>query len=216
MEMENVEKVADDLYVLKYSHREGSFVGITIVLGKKKIGLVDAGFEATPINYLFPFLKELGRSPNEIDLLVNTHRDRDHVEGSKVIQEKTKANVAIHELDADAVEVANIRLKDGQIVELGDRRFRVIHAPGHTPGNICLYEKENQLLITGDTLCGEAVNLIRMDKEIYIDSIKKLLQLEVALLIQSHPHEPFRKAILVGEETKEGMRASIAYAEKRA
>ena len=95
---------------------------------------------------------------------------------------------------------------------MGDRRFEVIHAPGHTPGNICLYQKENQLLITGDTLCGEAVNLIRMDKDIYINSIKKLLQLDVKLLIQSHPHEPFRKAILVGEETKEGMRASIKYA----
>ncbi|MDQ1279961.1 MAG: hydroxyacylglutathione hydrolase [Thermoproteota archaeon] len=214
--MENVEKIADDLYVLKFSHREGSFVGITIVLGKKKIGLVDAGFEATPMNYLFPFLKELGRSPDEIDLLVNTHRDRDHVEGSKVIKEKTKANVAIHEYDAEAVEVANIKLKDGQIVELGDRQFEVIHAPGHTPGNICLYQKENKLLITGDTLCGEAIQLIRMDKNIYINSIKKLMQLEVNLLIQSHPHEPFRKAVLIGEETKEGMRASIDYAEKKA
>ncbi|MCJ7632041.1 MBL fold metallo-hydrolase [Candidatus Bathyarchaeota archaeon] len=214
--MENVEKIADDLYVLKYVHYDGSFVGVTIVIGKKKIGLVDAGFEATPANSLFPFLKELGRSPNEIDLLVNTHRDRDHVEGSKVIREKTKANVAIHELDADAVEVANITLKDGQIVELGDRRFEVIHAPGHTPGNICLYQKENKLLITGDTLCGEAVNLIRMDKDIYVNSIKKLLQLDVKLLIQSHPHEPFRKVVLVDEEPKEGMRASIAYAENKA
>ena len=176
--------------------------------------MVDAGFEATPIDCLFPFLKELGRSPDEIELLVNTHRDRDHVEGSKIIKEKTRANVAIHELDADAVVVADIRLRDGQIVELGDRRFRVIHVPGHTPGNICLYQEENQLLITGDTLCGEAVNLIRMDKDIYINSIKRLLQLDVETLIQSHPHEPFRKAVLVGEETKEGMRASIAYAEK--
>ncbi len=214
--MENVEKIADDLYVFKYVHYDGSFVGVTIVIGKKKIGLVDAGFEATPVNSLFPFLKEMGRSPNEIDLLVNTHRDRDHVGGSKVIRDKTKANVAIHELDADAVEVANTRLKDGQIVELGDRRFEVIHAPGHTPGNICLYQKENKLLITGDTLCGEAVNLIRMDKEIYVNSIKKLLQLDVKLLIQSHPHEPFRKIVLVDEEPKEGMRASIAYAENKA
>jgi glyoxylase-like metal-dependent hydrolase (beta-lactamase superfamily II) len=213
--MENVEKIADDLYVLKYSHREGSFVGVTIVLGKKKIGLVDAGFEATPINCLFPFLKELGRSPDEIELLVNTHRDRDHVEGSKVIREKTKADVAIHELDSDALEVANVKLKDGQIVELGDRLFKVIHAPGHTPGNICLYQKENQLLIAGDTLCGEAVNLIRMDKAIYIDSIKKLLKLDVKMLIQSHPHEPFRRAVLVDKETKEGMRVSIAYAEQK-
>jgi hypothetical protein len=41
------------------------------------------------------------------------------------------------------------------------------------------------------------------------------MQLDVNLLIQSHPHEPFRKAVLVGEETQEGMRVSIAYAEKK-
>ena len=59
--MENVEKVADDLYVLKYVHREGTFVGITIALGREKVGVVDAGFEATPAQCLFPLLRELGR-----------------------------------------------------------------------------------------------------------------------------------------------------------
>jgi hypothetical protein len=41
-----------------------------------------------------------------------------------------------------------------------------------------------------------------------------LLELDVELLIQSHPREPFRKAVLVGDEPQEGMRASIAYAER--
>jgi glyoxylase-like metal-dependent hydrolase (beta-lactamase superfamily II) len=46
-----------------------------------------------------------------------------------------------------------------------------------------------QLLITGDTLVGEAVHLIRMGKDPYINTINKLMQLPVKLLIQSHPHE---------------------------
>ena len=212
--MEGIEKISDDLYVLKYVHREGTFVDITISLGKKKIGLVDAGFEATITDYLFPFLQELGRSPDEIDLVVITHRDLDHVEGSKIIKEKTKAKIAIHELDADAVDTVDIRLRDGQRVELGDRWFEVIHAPGHTPGNICLYEKDEQLLIVGDTLVGEMVRLMRMGKDPYINSIKKLMQLDVKILIQSHPREPIKKAILVGEEPKKQMLASIGFAEK--
>ena len=212
--MENIEKISDDLYVLKFVHREGTFVGITISLGKKKIGLVDAGFESTITNSLFPFLQELGRSPGEIDLVVITHRDRDHVEGSKIIKKKTRAKIAVHELDADAVDAADIKLRDGQRVQLGDRWFEVIHLPGHTPGNTCLYQKEEQLLIVGDTLVGEAVHLMRMGKDPYINSIKKLMQLDVKLLIQSHPREPIKKAILVGEEPKKQMRASIEYAEK--
>ena len=198
-EMENVEKIADDLYFVKYVHREGSFVGITVVLGKRNIGLVDTGFEKTLIDQLFPFLWELGRSPEEINYVVITHRDRDHIQGCKVIREKTKAKIAIHEFDAEAVEAVDVKLKDGEYVELGDMKFEVIHVPGHTPGNICLYQKENQLLIDGDSLCGERVNLIRMDRDIYIRSIKRLMEMDVRLLIQSHPHKPLGKAILVGE-----------------
>ncbi len=212
--MENVERIAEDLYFVKYAHREGTFVGITVVLGKRKIGLIDTGFEKALIDQLFPFLQELGRSPEEINFVAITHRDRDHIQGCKVIREKTKAKIAIHELDAEAVEGVDVKLKNGEYVELGDRKFEVIHSPGHTPGNICLYQKEKQLLIVGDSLCGERVNLIRMDKDLYINSIKRLLDLDVTLLIQSHPRKPLGKAILVGKEPREMMLASISLAEK--
>ena len=52
---------------------------------------------------------------------------------------------------------AEIPLEDGQTLScIGADKWRVIHTPGHTPGSICLYNKENKLLITGDTLfdCG--------------------------------------------------------------
>jgi glyoxylase-like metal-dependent hydrolase (beta-lactamase superfamily II) len=214
VKLENVERIADDLYFVKYVHREGSFVGITVVLGSNAIGLVDTGFEATIEKALFPFLQEIERSPDEIDFVVNTHRDGDHVQGNTVIKEYTKATIAIHELDAEGVEGIDITLHDGDRVGLGDRQFEVIHTPGHTPGNICLYHKDDQLLIVGDTLCGDMVNLIRMDSSIYIASIKRLLDLDVRILIQSHPRNPVGKAILDGDEAREMMMASIALAEK--
>jgi glyoxylase-like metal-dependent hydrolase (beta-lactamase superfamily II) len=100
-------------------------------------------------------------------------------------------------------------------VGLGDRQFEVIHAPGHTPGNICLYERGDQILIVGDTLCGDRVDLIRMDTDIYIDSIKRLLDLDVKCLIQSHPRYPVDKAILNSDEARKMMMTSIALAEKK-
>lgn len=213
-EMENVEKVDDDLYFVRYVHREGSFVGVTVFIGRHKIGLVDTGFEATVVNNLFPFIKKLGYNPEEIDLVVNTHSDPDHAQGNKIIKEKTKAKIAIHNLDAKNIEFADIKLNEGDIVELGDRKFEIVHAPGHTPGNICLYQKENQLLITGDSLCGDRVDLIRMNKDIYVNSIKKLLDLKVELLIQSHPRKPIEKAVLNGDEARKMMMASISFADK--
>jgi glyoxylase-like metal-dependent hydrolase (beta-lactamase superfamily II) len=213
--VKNVERVADDIYFVKYVHREGSFVGITVVLGRQTIGLVDTGFEATIEEALFPFLQDVGRRPDEIDLVVNTHRDGDHVQGNPVLKEKTKARIAIHELDAGAVEGIDRKLHNGDLVGLGDRQFEVIHAPGHTPGNICLYERGDQILIVGDTLCGDRVDLIRMDTNIYIDSIKRLLNLDVKCLIQSHPRYPVDKAILDSDEAREMMLTSIALAEKK-
>ena len=213
--MENVERIADDIYFVKYVHREGSFVGITVVLGRQTIGLVDTGFEATIEEALFPFLQDVGRRPDEIDFVVNTHRDGDHVQGNKVLKEKTKATIAIHELDAEAVEGIDLKLHDGDLVGLGDRQFEVIHTPGHTPGNVCLYERGDQILIVGDTLCGDRVDLIRMDTDIYIDSIQRLLDLEVRCLVQSHPRHPVGKAVLNGDEAREMMVTSISLAEKK-
>ena len=42
-------------------------------------------------------------------------------------------------------------VKDGDRIDLGDRVLEVIHTPGHSPGSICLLDKENKILFTGDT-----------------------------------------------------------------
>jgi glyoxylase-like metal-dependent hydrolase (beta-lactamase superfamily II) len=47
-------------------------------------------------------------------------------------------------------------LEDGEVLDLGDRSFEVIHTPGHTPGSICLWERAAGVLLTGDTLYVDA------------------------------------------------------------
>ena len=206
--------IADDVYLIKQPMREDWYVGILVFIGKGKIGLVDTGYEKTPDEYIFPLVRELGRSVDAINYVVNTHRDGDHVQGNRAIRGNTRAKIAAHELEVEAIQDVDIKLKDGDLVELGDRRFKVIHTSGHRPGAICLYDSKNRLLISGDTICGERTNLIRMDKEIYIASIKKLLGLEVNLLVMGHPFKPLGKAVLSGDESQRMMEASISIAEK--
>jgi len=212
--MDNVEKAADDLYIVKQPIREGWTVCSTVVLGSDRIGLVDTGFEETPANYIFPAIVKLGRKPEHIEYVVNTHRDGDHVLGNKAVKEKTDAKIAVHELEAEAVGVADIKLKNGDIVELGDRSFTVVHTPGHRPGSICLYDKENRTLITGDSVCGDRKDLIRMDKKIYISSLNRLLDLDIGVMTMSHPFQPLGKSILTGREPREMIAASIQRAEE--
>jgi len=207
-----VEKVAEDVYFIKQPFEE-IFTGVTVVLGKSGVGLIDSGLENTPKDYVFPFLLKMAYKPEDINIVVNTHCDGDHVWGNKLIKEKTQAKVAVHELDADAVGSVDIRLKDGENVKLGDRQFRVVHTPGHTPGSICLYDVKNQTLMTGDSVQGRGVEegslLIRTSKEEYTNSMKKLLKLKIAVLVMDHPYKPFAKAILTGEEPKGMIEESI-------
>lgn len=212
--MKDVQKVAEDLYFIEQPLRPGWFVGVSVVLGSEKIGLVDTGFERTPEERIFPTLRNMGRKPEEINCVVNTHRDGDHVLGNSVIKKETGAKITVHELDAEAVETVDIKLKDGDFIDLGDRSFRVVHTPGHTLGSICLYDQENSALITGDSVCGERSDLIRMNKEIYIVSLRKLLDLKVEVMIMSHPFLPIGKSVLTGDECERMIRASMSVAEK--
>ena len=87
--MAKPERVREDIYLVKVPIREDWFGSVAIVLGSSSVALVDTGFENTPHDDLFPFLKELGRSPEDIRIVVNTHRDGDHVKGNRVIKERT-------------------------------------------------------------------------------------------------------------------------------
>lgn len=41
-------------------------------------------------------------------------------------------------------------LEDGDVIDLGDRVFEVIHTPGHSPGGIALWEAATGVLFSGD------------------------------------------------------------------
>lgn len=56
----------------------------------------------------------------------------------------TSANYSIKGVDASRL------LDDGDIIDLGDRHFEVIHTPGHSPGGIALWEADSGILFSGD------------------------------------------------------------------
>ncbi len=211
--MSDVEQVAADLYLVKQPLRVGWFCTVAVVLGVHKIGLVDTGFENTPEDYIFPLFRQLGRRIEEIGYVVNTHRDRDHVLGNQVVKMRTGATIAIHELEADAIETADVTFTDGDEVVLGDRVFTVVHTPGHRPGSICLHDAVNSVLITGDSVCGDRTDLIRMEPALYIESLTKITALHSDTLIMSHPFQPLGKSVLTGAESDQMLKASITIAE---
>ncbi len=45
---------------------------------------------------------------------------------------------------------ASRTVRDGEVIDLGDRHFEVIHTPGHSPGGIALWEAASETLFSGD------------------------------------------------------------------
>lgn len=140
-------------------------------------------------------LSEAENNHIRIKYIVNTHGHADHIAGNAELKEKTQAQIIIHKDDAQMMvshhpiimrmfrakpsPPADITLKDGDAIELGNVKLKVIHTPGHSPGSISLYTPG--YVITGDTLFVESVgstNLIGGSWEIMFNSItKKLLTL---------------------------------------
>lgn len=77
---------------------------------------------------------------------------------------------------------------EGDIVDLGDRHFEILHLPGHSPGSIGLWEKETGTLFSGDAIYdGPLLDEIE-DAHIpsYIATMKRLRQLPVRVVHAGH------------------------------
>ena len=82
--------------------------------------------------------------------------------------------------DADTWEIPSVQpsilLEDGDVIDLGEKTLEVIYTPGHSPGSICLLDKINRLLFTGDTFFPGPLYAFSEDVDIaeYVASIDKL------------------------------------------
>jgi glyoxylase-like metal-dependent hydrolase (beta-lactamase superfamily II) len=45
-----------------------------------------------------------------------------------------------------------IELKNGQKANIGEYKFQVLHAPGHTPGHVMFYNNSESVLFCGDVI----------------------------------------------------------------
>ncbi len=80
-----------------------------------------------------------------------THNHFDHIMALDELKTKLKVPVATHPLDAGGLSSPpDIELSDGDTVEVGKLKLKVLHTPGHTQGGLCFLT--GRYLISGDTI----------------------------------------------------------------
>ena len=79
-------------------------------------------------------------------------------------------------------------LEDGDVIDLGDRHFTVIHTPGHSPGGIMLFEAASGVLISGDTVYDGPLidDAYHSDVALYVATMKRIHDLPVRVVHGGH------------------------------
>jgi glyoxylase-like metal-dependent hydrolase (beta-lactamase superfamily II) len=80
-------------------------------------------------------------------------------------------------------------LADGDVLDIGDRSFEVLHTPGHSPGSICLWEPQSGTLVSGDALVdGEPLqdDVPRSSPADFVASLRRLADLPLRTVCAGH------------------------------
>ena len=92
--------------------------------------IIDPGADADKILELVKGTK--------VDKILLTHGHGDHVMAVDTIQEATGAPVLLHPKEAEHFGLSfDAPLVDGEMISIGNLNLKVIHCPGHTPGQCC-------------------------------------------------------------------------------
>ncbi len=177
-----------------------------LVIGEEKVLLIDSGFG---LGSLKNIVESLTDKPL---ILVNTHGHPDHGGGNaefgapllhpddnEVYAHKcafeTRLAEAQHWGIPDAAEKlqptppAPIPLEDGHGFDLGGRKLKVIHTPGHTQGSVCIFDEQTGTLFSGDNVQGMATALMEpsaANVSTYMASMEKIAALPVTKICTGH------------------------------
>ena len=168
-----------------------------------KVCVIDPAFDEKLIQ------KTIEDIAGMLDLVIVTHSHADHIAALAKLVENTDAKVYIYALDYDGlwdkklneedivktkvmpVERNKINVvQDKDIIYIGETKMQIIHTPGHTKGSMCLLDKTNNMLYSGDTIFEKTygrTDLITGSHEDMKLSLDKLLDMfEDILVLPGH------------------------------
>lgn len=135
----------------------------------------------------------------KIKYIVNTHHHFDHTLGNEAMVESTKAPVIQHESSELKHDIA---VKNGDFIEFGNSKLKVLHTPGHSQDSICLIGDGK--IFSGDTLfvgnCGRIDLPGGSAKDLYHSLFDVLYNLDENLVMYSGHNYGHSETSTLGQE----------------
>ena len=123
----------------------GQMANFTYIIADEESGdaaIIDPSWD---LDQIFHALKKNGWHAKYI---INTHTHFDHVLGNDQVAGVLGAKIVQHK---NSQLEKHLSVSDGDVIEIGSIRLRVLHTPGHSKDSMCLI-LDSQLIFTGDTL----------------------------------------------------------------
>lgn len=206
-----VEALDNDTFAIsEYKHWEETHC--YLVLGTTRAVLIDTGLGISNIRKAVDALTCLPV------FVLNTHVHWDHIGGHQyfeyiAVHEAEQAWLSVQfPMPLDAVKhnlmcqpcdfpkdfksdnykiyqgVPKQLLRDGAIIDLGNRQLEVIHTPGHSPGHCCFYETERKYLYSGDLIYKGCLDAFypTTDPMQFWQSVQKIQNLDMHRILPGH------------------------------
>tara|TARA_B100001939_G_C16919327_1_gene608525 strand:+ start:688 stop:1332 length:645 start_codon:yes stop_codon:yes gene_type:complete len=130
--------------------------------------IIDPGcYDSSEEKILFNFISSKKLVPKR---LINTHCHIDHIFGNNFVMKNWNIKLFTHKKEEELLNQseniaksygfenyqpspkADSFIDENDNIELGKEQFKIFFTPGHSPGHICLYNKKNNFLISGDVI----------------------------------------------------------------
>jgi glyoxylase-like metal-dependent hydrolase (beta-lactamase superfamily II) len=231
-------KITETIHAFKHHFRlalgenqyADRFVYSYILLGEK-ICLIDAGVRGTA-SQLQDYLKQVGRSPQEISMVLITHAHPDHIGGCLAIKNASSAFFCAHPADKPWIEDVERQYRERPILNFFElvegpvpvdrelmegntlswekgKTIRILETPGHSLGSISFFLEEEGALFTGDAVPAAGTIPIYVDPKASTQSIQKLAKVAGVKHMFSSWHEP-----IPGNQVQTTMQEGIRYIQK--
>ena len=196
---------------MNYQARRRLGVNVFLIDGGDEFMLIDIGYEDT-VGEIVELIRQMDFNLSTCKMIIATHADADHVQGLRKAAEMLKTKVAAHPAAIEPLESGDeimtfatikaqqiqipmpscqvdLKLNEGDVIDVGSQRLDVWHTPGHTEGQLSF--KMGNLLFSGDNIYKDSgVGVIDAhhgsDIEQFIESLQRIRNDDSEFLLPSH------------------------------